>query len=45
MPAILTASSYEAEFGIFSRVLRANAFVDSSLAHRPLLNPIRDGDT
>ena len=42
-PAILNSSSEEVEFEIISRVLRANAFVNSSLVNRPLLNPIRSG--
>ena len=40
-PAILSSSSQEVQSGIFSRVLRVNTFVDSSLADRPLINAIR----
>ena len=43
-PAILSSSSQEVQVGIFNIVLRVNTFVDSSLADRPLLNPIRSGD-
>ena len=41
MQAIFNRSSYGVDLLKLSRVLRANAFVDSSLSVGPLLKPIR----